>query len=276
MRVYIWHPVKLGAFFGHVAIQIEDEYFSFCPNHEKNSEYELWTTASQDKNNLGNANEIIDINVNRIFHPYILAMFNPSESSRGLGGWHYNAFNNNCCHAASRFVSMGILPYLIDIFGNSEKDSYWLKWEPVNHEARREKINSLYFKHSHRSLFDFAKFPDPFPILYLWQSCQLYNQALWYLHGNIAAQSLALSDHSIPDQHLLFNPFNFAYLARYAKAVVEDLSGRVPPIPWIFEYEQSDCGISRKREIKSFERQMKGIKDARLKFSRFTGPFEKP
>ena len=268
MRVYIWDPPSKN-FVGHVAIEIENEYFSFCANHQKNSEYELWTTADQDRKSLGNANEIIDINVDRIFHPYVLAIFNPSESSRGIGGWHYNLFKNNCCHAASRFISIGILPYLIDIFGDSEKDSYWLKWEPVNHEARWKKISSLYFKHSHSSYVSCGLFP----ILYDWQSLQLYKGAAYYLHGNIVAQSVSLPDHSIPGQRSLFQPASFAYLARYAQAVVEDLSGRVPPVPWILDYEQDDYGRSRKREIKSFERQMKGIKDARLTFSRFTGDF---
>ncbi len=267
MRVYTWLPLKSKNYVGHMAIEIGNEYFSFNPNrNEQNAEYELWNTLEQDKNSFGKeADEIININVDRIFHPYIFDTFNPSGNYyRGLGGWYYNLFKNNCCHVVGHFMSRAIFPYLIDIFGDSDKDDYWLKWESINRHARLEKIKSLYFKYN---LYSEIPINNPLEYLFHWQEFDMYKKAIYYLHGPSAAQSAA-STYSLPDEHYLFNPGSFIHYVAYAEAVVEDLSGRVPSIPWIYEYEQSDYGHSRKREIKEFKRQIIGIKGAKLKFPR--------
>ncbi|MBS9393230.1 MAG: hypothetical protein HEQ29_08785 [Dolichospermum sp. LBC05a] len=272
MRVYTWLPVVNRNAVGHMAIEIENEYLSFNPNRKSDAE-ELWNTLEQDKNGFGKeADVIIDVDVDRIFHPYILDTFNPSGNYyRGLGGYHYNLYKNNCCHVVGSFMSRAIFPYLVSIFGDSGKDDYWLKRESINCYARLKKINSLYFKYNYDSTHNSISLD----YLFHWQEFEMHKYAIYYMYGNLAVQSIANS-YSLPDDQwfFLFNPSSFTRYIAYAKAVVEDLSGRVPPIPWIFDYEQNDYGQSRKREIKSFERQMKGIKGARLRFSRLTGPLD--
>jgi hypothetical protein len=165
-------------------------------------------------------------------------------------------------------MSIGIFPYLLSLFGDSEKDSYWLKHELINQRARFEKINNLYYKYNSYNFFD----PSP-KYLFCWQEFEMYKKALYHIYGPLASQNAAQS-YPLENSPYLFNPGNFIKYIKYARAVVEDLSGRVPSIPWIFDYEQTDYGVARKREIKSFKAQMIGIREADLRFPRFT--FGKP
>jgi hypothetical protein len=291
MRVYIWHPVTLKSNFkfnlcGHSAIQIEDQYFSFYPNINiseeiikeffcyPNIDHELWKTPAQDEEGLGKADEIIDIDVDRIFHPYILELYNPSIaknsifSYRGMGGRPYNLSRNNCCHQVARFIDRAIAPYLIDIFGNPQKNTYWLNYQDEQcSQARYEKLKELYCNYNpHTGSNDLDICTNN--ILCNWVLYKLYKMAMFHKYGpHVAQQIIIKKDKGLAEQPdcILWGPTYILYYARFAKSVVEYLSGKVPAIPWLYTVEWDNYnGQAKPRDVSqlnNFQREDLGFKN---------------
>jgi hypothetical protein len=277
MRVYIWPTFKSKNFVGHAAIQIADQYFSFYSNDTSSSGYERWNTATQDEEGLGKAHEIIDINVDGIFYPYILDLYNPSIikhsvlsnrrricSYRGMGGLPYNLAVNNCCHQVANFINVAITPYLTDIFGNPKENTYWLNYQNEQYsQARYEKLKSLYYKYNTGSDVKEAN-----AILCNWVLYKLYKMAILHKYGSHVAEQIIIKDYrgltKQPDC-IIWNTDNIIYYARFAKSVVEDLSGKVPAIPWIYTVEwKNSNGEAKPRdvsELNNFQRNDLGFEN---------------
>lgn len=280
MRVYQWNPSNKGVW-GHAAIQIGNEYFSFYPNHEDSSKYERWKTLAQDEENLGKASEIIEINVDGIFHPYIFDMYNPSNthygmfSYRGMGGVPYNLLENNCCHQVACFIDSAITPYLIDIFGDPKSNTYWLNYQDEQYsQARYEKLQKLYCKYNTDSDVVFTK-----SILGYWVLCRLYRMAMLHKYGSHVASQIIAKELLFykgrvkqPDSEVCWSLSTIVYYARFAKAVVEDLSGKVPAIPWIYTVEWKNINGEAKpknvSKLNDFQRKDLGFENVNSQIKR--------
>lgn len=265
MKVYIWNPcpesVNIAKIFGHTAIYIGNEYFSFSINWDNNS-FNKWNTLYEDEqSHERTADKIIKIDVDKIFYPHILDQYNPSNNNsdntiikrfpyRGMGGQPYHLTYNNCCHQVASFINTAIFPYLIDIFGNSEGKTYWLNYNNEDYaQARYEKLKSLYCKYNTNND------QEDIMILCKWELFKMYKLALLHKYGAKVAREILQKNYpgEQPDQVVWF-PGTIIKYANYAKAVVEELSGRVPSVPWIYTTQWANSnGAPIKKEIKGVE-----------------------
>ncbi|WYM03050.1 MAG: hypothetical protein HEQ19_29825 [Gloeotrichia echinulata CP02] len=256
MKVYIWTPRPLSLDPGHAAISIGNQYFSFSINYANNS-FNKWNTLYEDeKSHKRSADHIIEIDVDKIFHPYILDQYNPSNtitgrfSYRGMGGKPYHLVYNNCCHQVAMFTNTAIFPYLIDIFGNPQGNTYWLNYDNEHYaQARYEKLKSLYCK------YNINNDKEDIIILCKWELFKMYKLALLHKYGSKVAMNILEKNYpeEQPDQ-VVWHPNSIIKYANYAKAVVEDFSGRVPSLPWIYTTQWANSnGAPIKAEINSVE-----------------------
>ncbi len=258
MIVYVWlpHPI-LPWKLGHAAINIANEYFSYNPDWENNFRPK-WNTLSEDEKGCGKkADEIIQINIDKKFYPYILDLFNPDDESsryrgyRGMDGKPYNLFENNCCDQVAMFMHKAILPYLVEFFGNSFKSTYWL-----NHELFTRFPNEIsIFRYAYLHKLFYKNNSSKVPI---YDEQEILNYNLHMIHR---ASVLHLygpeACNTITTQKYLWTPKKIIYYAKYIKYLVESLEGKVPDLLWTDTVEWYMDGTTKPRtvpEVDEFKR----------------------
>ena len=273
--VYVWLPDNhFGGLAkgrpGHASIDIANHYFSFGLNNE-------WTSYRKDCDESKYKAEPFRLSIAQELYPYVLDMYNPSPSNlyRGGNGWSYNLLCRNCSHLVANFIDAAIFPYLITIFGDRNKNTYWLNYQNSNSAIERYNLlESLYYKYNSRNdrntIYDsrlnnsrIMKRDDEV-ILSDWTLYRMYVYATLHEYGaNIARTKLQREypyefdlnyqgrKHS-PDE-FIWHPLRIKKYANFARAVIEYLGRQTPEVPWIYTVEWKSNGFAPRMFLPSVE-----------------------
>ena len=244
---------------GHAAVEIAGNYFSFSEfdseeengKDHTNSEHikgNKWNrTLEEDElwhRKRGNIRKVIRLPISQELYPYVLDVYNPGSSYRGVNGYAYDLKMQNCCKALVPFIWCAIQPYLMKLFDDPGSITYWKKTflDDETNAHRYVVLKKLYYKHNQTNPgltpFRLISNSDEKDIIQNWTIFKLHCAALADYYGSSRAKiSLKEAYPGKGPDDFLWHPQRFYHYAQFARAVVEKFASTNVEIPSLYRTE---------------------------------------
>ena len=228
---------------GHAAVTIAGQYLSSNSRHKSNNRNESIGEDDRYYRKYGNERVDVDLPIDQNVYSYVLKYCVDSKpSDRGIGRDAHGSTAASCFDIAL-LIESAVLPYLIELFSDSSKITYWLKVDgPEPEQPRYHILKKFYYKYNvwnsrgaippQLKYSPEENYSDEEAILHHWSGFRLYFRALVHRYGPVVAsdKSRGAYQNKRPD-NISWHPLRLYKYARFAQALFEERSSADLSVP---------------------------------------------
>ncbi len=222
---------------GHAAATIAGRYFSFNSRNKGDIQNESIREDDRYHRKYGNERVDIDLPIAQNLYPYVLKYYGSGAGYIGLGSSARDLPATNCCLDIAVLIESAVLPYLLELFGDSNKNTYWLNVDGSKPEQVRYHIlKRFYYKYNvwepKGTTLGSLKYSDEEALLQHWSLFKLYYCALVHEHGrNSARRHFRRDGKDVRPDDIPWYPLRLYHYAQFAKALSEEFERVDVPVP---------------------------------------------